>query len=387
MQLLRRYILIFATGGQIMIEIFKEDYSNEPKILVIGIGGGGNNALDRMIASNIKGTCYAAMNTDVQVLNDCSAEQKIQLGKKLTNGFGAGASSDIGEAAAKESEEEIKELITGYDLCIITCGLGGGTGTGAAPVVAGYCKELGILTVAVVTTPFSFENTPRITAANQGLNKLKDNVDTLLTIPNDKLIGISEKPLLLEEAFLIADSVLKYTIEGITNIIYNKGMVNLDFNDLRATLSGKGIGHLGIGIVDSGSSILDAVKQAIDSPLLDTSIRGASNLLINTCGKVNIVDLNEAISHVRELAGEHVNIIWGTVSSADFDEDKIIVTLIATGMDEKKATSILPADILPPQKISPTLEPMEWKSKYTNPHPQKTTLVIPSFLLDPQKKR
>lgn len=370
-----------------MIEIFKEDYSNEPKILVVGIGGGGNNALDRMIASNIKGTCYAAMNTDVQVLNDCSAEQKIQLGKKLTNGFGAGASSDIGEAAAKESEEEIKELITGYDLCIITCGLGGGTGTGAAPVVAGYCKELGILTVAVVTTPFSFENTPRITAANQGLNKLKDNVDTLLTIPNDKLIGISEKPLLLEEAFLIADSVLKYTIEGITNIIYNKGMVNLDFNDLRATLSGKGIGHLGIGIVDSGCSILDAVKQAIDSPLLDTSIQGASNLLINTCGKVNIVDLNEAISHVRELAGEHVNIIWGTVSSADFDEDKIIVTLIATGMDEKKATSILPADILPPPKISPSLETMEWKSKYTNPHPQKTTLVIPSFLLDPQKKR
>lgn len=387
MQLPRRYILIFATGGQIMIEIFKEDYSNEPKILVIGIGGGGNNALDRMIASNIKGTCYAAMNTDVQVLNDCSAEQKIQLGKKLTNGFGAGASSDIGEAAAKESEEEIKELITGYDLCIITCGLGGGTGTGAAPVIAGYCKELGILTVAVVTTPFSFENTPRITAANQGLSKLKDNVDTLLTIPNDKLIGISDKPLLLEEAFLIADSVLKYTIEGIMNIIYNKGMVNLDFNDLRATLSGKGIGHLGIGIVDSGCSILDAVKQAIDSPLLDTSIQGASNLLINTCGKVNIVDLNEAISHVRELAGEHVNIIWGTVSSADFDEDKIIVTLIATGMDEKKTTSILPADILPPPKISPSLEPMEWKSKYTNPHPQKTTLVIPSFLLDPQKKR
>ena len=309
-----------------MIEILNDDLSNEPKILVIGIGGGGNNALDRMITSKILGTEYLAMNTDVQVLNSCLAEKKLQIGKKITKGYGAGAASDIGEAAAKENEEEIKELIKGYDLCIITCGLGGGTGTGAAPIVAEFCKELGILTVAVVTTPFSFENTPRINAANQGLNKLKENVDTLLTIPNDKLIGLSDKPLLLEEAFVIADSILKYTIEGITNIIYNKGMVNLDFNDLRTTLAQKGIGHLGIGIVDSGNSILEAVKLAVNSPLLDTNIQGASNLLINTCGKVNIVDLNEAISHVRELAGPGVNIIWGTVSSSDFDEDKIVVT-------------------------------------------------------------
>ena len=386
MQLLGKNKLIYATGGAIMIELFNEEAVNEPKILVIGIGGGGNNALDRMISSNLNGTCYAAMNTDIQVLNDCSADQKIQLGKKLTNGFGAGASSDIGEAAAKESEEEIKELIKGYDLCIITCGLGGGTGTGAAPVVAGFCKELGILTIAVVTTPFSFENTPRITAAKQGLSKLKENVDTLLTIPNDKLIGISDKPLLLEEAFLIADSVLKYTIEGITNIIYNKGMVNLDFNDLRATLSGKGVGHLGIGIVNAGESILEAVKQAINSPLLDTSIQGASNLLINTCGKVNIVDLNEAISHVRELAGEHVNIICGTVSAADFDGEKIVVTLIATGMDEKVAVPKIATDAnISPIKVLP-VEPMEWKSKHTKPTtPPKSTLVIPSFLLNPQK--
>ena len=371
-----------------MIEMLKEKHVNEPKILVIGIGGGGNNALDRMISSNVKGVHYAAMNTDVQVLNECSAESKIQLGKKITKGYGAGADSNIGEAAAKESEEEIKELIKDFDLCMITCGLGGGTGTGAAPVIAGYCKEMGILTVAIVTTPFSFENTPRITAANQGLCRLLENVDTLLTIPNDKLIGLSDKPLLLEDAFMIADSILKYTIEGITNIIYNKGMVNLDFNDLRTTLMEKGVGHLGIGIVDSGSSILEAVKQAINSPLLDTSIQGASNLLINTCGKVNIVDLNEAISHVRELAGDHVNIIWGTVSSADFSEERIVVTLIATGMsdapDNSRNTPVgfttVPA---------PSLEPKEWKTKSPIPHatPTDTGIVIPRFLLEAQKKR
>lgn len=372
-----------------MIEIMNEQLLDEPKILVIGIGGGGNNALDRMIGSNIKGAEYAAMNTDIQVLNACHAEKIIQLGKKLTKGYGAGADSDIGEAAAKESEEEIKDLIKGYDLCIITCGLGGGTGTGAAPVVAGFCKVLGILTVAVVTTPFSFENTPRITAANQGLSKLLENVDTLLTIPNDKLIGLSEKPLLLEDAFMIADSVLKYTIEGITNIIYNKGMVNLDFNDLRTTLAGKGIGHLGIGIVDSSSSILEAVKQAINSPLLDTSIQGASHLLINTCGKVNIVDLNEAISHVRELAGDHVNIIWGTVSSADFDEEKIVVTLIATGMNTDSQRVKLQNPGIPANSPkAPTLEPMEWKTTHlmaTSPS-TKTGIVIPSFLLDASRR-
>lgn len=373
-----------------MIEILNDDLRNEPKILVIGIGGGGNNALDRMITSKILGTEYLAMNTDVQVLNSCLAEKKLQIGKKITKGYGAGAASDIGEAAAKENEEEIKELIKGYDLCIITCGLGGGTGTGAAPVVAEFCKELGILTVAVVTTPFSFENTPRINAANQGLNKLKENVDTLLTIPNDKLIGLSDKPLLLEEAFVIADSILKYTIEGITNIIYNKGMVNLDFNDLRTTLAQKGIGHLGIGIVDSGNSILEAVKLAVNSPLLDTNIQGASNLLINTCGKVNIVDLNEAISHVRELAGPGVNIIWGTVSSSDFDEDKIVVTLIATGMSKNNCNMEIPAiDFKSVIPSAPNLEPIEWKTSRRKepivPQP-KPGIVIPAFLLDSSKR-
>ncbi len=321
-----------AIGGINMLELKVDNSDIGPKILVIGVGGGGNNALDRMIDSYLVGVNYIAVNTDIQVLNSCKAESKIQIGKKLTKGYGAGADPEIGEAATIENEEEIKEIIKDSDMCIITCGMGGGTGTGAAPVIAKCCKESGVLTVAVVTTPFTFENTPRIVAAQQGIEKLKDNVDTLLVIPNDKLIGVSDKPLLLEDAFGIADSVLKYTIEGITNIVHNKGMVNLDFNDLRTTLTNKGIGHLGIGTVDVEETVLEAVKQAVNSPLLETSIQGAENILINTCGKVNIIALNEAISYVRELAGNKVNIIWGTVGADNYDEGKIIVTLIATGM-------------------------------------------------------
>jgi len=317
-----------------MLEIMNNALANVPKILVIGVGGGGNNAIDRMIESKLTGVNYLSVNTDAQVLMDCKAEEKLQIGKKLTRGFGAGADPQVGEAAAIESEEDIRNMVKEADMCIITCGMGGGTGTGATPVIAKCCKDAGILTIAVVTTPFTFENTPRIAAAKNGIDKLKNNVDTLLVIQNDKLIGISNKPLLLEDAFERADSVLKYTIEGITNIIRNKGMVNLDFNDLRTTLLNKGIGHLGIGTTNIEGSILDAVKQAINSPLLDTTIEGAENLLINTSGKVNINSLNEAIGYVRELAGSKVNIIWGTVTDANMEEDQVVVTLIATGMPD-----------------------------------------------------
>ena len=351
-----------------MLEIKCDNVAGGPRIMVIGVGGGGNNALDRMINSQLPGVNYVAVNTDSQVLDACKAETRIQIGKKITKGYGAGADPEIGEAAAAENEEEIKATIEGSNMCIITCGMGGGTGTGAAPVIAKWCKDAGILTVAVVTTPFSFESLhritaappplatrrtharpltvadattpfpfermPRITAAQNGVQKLRANVDTLLVIPNDKLIGLSEKPLLLEAAFEIADSVLKYTIEGITNIICNREIVNLDFNDLRTTLLNKGIGHLGIGTVDVESSVLEAVKQAVNSPLLETSIGGAENLLINTSGKVDIASLNEAINYVRELAGNKVNIIWGTVTKEGFEEDKIVVTLIATGMPD-----------------------------------------------------
>lgn len=356
-----------------MLEIINNTFARGPKIIVLGVGGGGNNALDRMIDSGLSGVHYVAVNTDIQVLDSNRAEGKIQIGKKITKGYGAGADPEIGEAAALENEEEIKTAITGADMCIITCGMGGGTGTGAAPIIAKCCKEAGILTVAVVTTPFSFENTPRIVAAQGGVEKLKANVDTLLVIPNDKLIGLSEKPLLLEDAFEMADSVLKYTIEGITNIVCNKGIVNLDFNDLRTTLTNKGIGHLGIGTVDVDCSLLEAVKQAVNSPLLDTSIEGAENLLINTSGKVNIVALNEAINYVRELAGNKVNIIWGTVTGENYDKEKIVVTLIATGMSNKKTLPLNP-NVLKTAAVTPKA-------------PKEIELVIPPFLQDVTKRR
>lgn len=205
-------------GDDIMLEIMSSDTDKGPSILVIGIGGGGNNAVDRMIAANLKGVSFAAINTDVAVLNNSSAEVRLQIGTKLLKGYGAGADPSLGEAAALENEEDIKKLVENKDMVIITCGMGGGTGTGAAPVTARICKELEILTMAVVTTPFSFENKPRMVAAESGISKLKENVDTLLIIPNDRLIEITDKQLKLNDAFIMADSVLKYTIEGISNI-------------------------------------------------------------------------------------------------------------------------------------------------------------------------
>jgi len=354
-----------------MLEIKSNNIVEGPKIVVIGVGGGGNNALDRMIDSNLTGVNYVALNTDVQVLNECKAEHKIQIGKKLTKGYGAGTKPEIGEAAAMENEEEIKNSINDADMCIITCGMGGGTGTGAAPVVAKCCKEKGILTIAVVTTPFSFEGTPRIMASKSGIEKVEANVDTLFVIPNDKLIGLSEKPLLLETAFEMADSILRYVIEGITNIVRNKGVVNLDFNDLRTTFINKGVGHLGIGTADADVSVVEAVKQAINSPLLETSIEGAENLLINTSGKVNIVELNEAVNYVRELAGNKVNIIWGTVSGDGDDKEKVVVTLIATGMPN--AAKIAESEL-------------NMNRFRQSAQKEEVDIVIPTFLRDAGKK-
>lgn len=318
-----------------MLEIVDRDKNICPKILVIGVGGGGNNAVDRMIDAGLSGVTFAAINTDQAVLQNSKAEIKLQIGEKILKGYGAGADPSLGEAAAIENEDNIKEIISEMDMVIITCGMGGGTGTGATPFIAKCCKDAGVLTIGVVTLPFTFENKPRMVAAESGITKLKENVDTLLVIPNDKLLNITDRQLKLEDAFVLADSVLKYSIEGITNIVYNLGAVNIDFNDLRTTLTNKGIGHLGIGTVDADVSILEAVKQAVNSPLLDTSIAGAEMILLNTSGNVTLLALNEAASYLRELAGENVNIIWGTVSEKDNIADNITVTLIATGMPEK----------------------------------------------------
>ena len=318
-----------------MLEVKAAQNKNMPKVMVLGIGGGGNNAISRMVTDASEHVTYAALNTDSMTLDKCPASIRLQLGSKLTQGFGAGGDPVIGESAAKESEEDIADLVKDANMVILTCGMGGGTGTGAIPVVAEICKKLGILTIAVVTMPFSFESQPRVYAAQTGLKKLEQNIDTLLVIPNDKLLTITDKPFYMDEAFDMADSVLKYVIEGITNIIFNHGTINLDFNDLKSTLKDKGYGMFGIGIATGEETIIDAVEKAISSPLLETKINGASNILLNTSGRIDIVALNKAVTYIREQAGENVNIFWGTVSGEDAPSD-LVVTVIATGMNQAK---------------------------------------------------
>lgn len=365
-----------------MIGIVEKTSTDMPKIMIMGVGGGGNNAVNRMIESDEDGrfdqVTYAAINTDLQVLNSSLAEYKIQIGKKLTSGYGAGSDPSIGEASAVESKDELAKIIENYNMVILTCGMGGGTGTGAVPVIAQLCKEANILCLAVVTMPFSFESQPRILAAQNGIEALKKSVDTLLIIPNDKLLNYSTKPFYLEDAFATADTVLKHTIFGVTNIIYNKGIINLDFNDLRVTLANKGLAHLGIGTVAADTSILEAVKEAINSPLLETNISGATNVLINSSGHINLLELNEAIQYVRELAGSNVNIIWGTVTDTRNSEDRIIITLIATGMEDKKPVTINKLPIPPTVPHAPSDK--QFRSPTKSARAQEVSIVIPSFL-------
>ncbi|WP_027205063.1 cell division protein FtsZ [Butyrivibrio fibrisolvens] len=358
-----------------MLEIKDTPNKNMPKVMVIGIGGGGNNAITRMMTDPSDHVSYAALNTDAMTLDSCPSQIKLQLGTKLTQGFGAGGDPTMGEAAAKESEEEITELVKDANMVILTCGMGGGTGTGAIPIVAQICRNLNILTIAVVTMPFSFESKPRVYAAQAGIKKLEQSIDTLLVIQNDKLLTITDKPFYMDEAFDLADSVLKHTISGITNIIFNHGTINLDFNDLKSTLKDKGYGLFGIGIAKPEETLVDAMEKAMCSPLLDTSITGASNILINTSGKVDIVALNKAIEHIREQAGENVNLFWGTVSENSESTD-IVVTLIATGMKQVKSTNKIPTDIKNQMPAQPapmpasnaTAEPRinTFKQVYTN---------------------
>ena len=324
-----------------MIEIMNNSVTNalKPKISVIGIGGSGCNSVDRMVDSNLENINFISINTDYQALNDCHATQKIQIGKKLTSGLGAGSDPTIGESSAEEDSEEISSAVSDSKMVILTCGLGGGTGTGAIPVVARICKDLKILTVAVVTLPFSFEGTPRMELAQKGLDLLKDNVDMLLVIPNDKLLEMNEKSFYLDDAFVIADDALKNTIEGMTGIIFGTGTINVDFNDIKATLENKGLGHLGIGTVKNDDPILDAVKQAINSPLLETDISSATNILINTSGRINLKELNEAMSYIHQITDPSVKIIWGTVSNKVQNEE-IVVTIIATGLSEGRKQEV-----------------------------------------------
>jgi len=317
-----------------LLEIRTNEAENTAKILVIGVGGAGNNAVNRMIEENIKGVEFIGVNTDKQHLKTCKAPVCIQIGEKLTKGLGAGAQPEIGQKAAEESREQLTEVIKGADMVFVTCGMGGGTGTGAAPIIAQIAKDMDILTVGIVTKPFKFEAKTRMANALAGIERLKEHVDTLIVIPNDKLLEIVDRRTTLPEALKKADQVLQQGVQGITDLINVPGLINLDFADVRTVMKDKGIAHIGIGTGTGDDKCITAVKQAITSPLLETTIQGASHVIINISGDISLVEANDAASLVQELAGDTANIIFGAMYD-DTTPDYATITVIATGLDTK----------------------------------------------------
>ena len=315
------------------LEIKRSDDKYAAKILVVGVGGAGNNAVNRMVDENVCGVEFIGVNTDKQALQLCKAPKLIQIGEKLTKGLGAGARPEVGEKAAEESAEEITAAIRGADMVFVTCGMGGGTGTGAAPVVAKLAKDMGILTVGVVTKPFRFEAKVRMTHALQGIDKIKAYVDTLIVVPNDKLLEIVDRRTSMKDAFKKADEVLQQAVRGITDIINIPSEINLDFADVQTVMKDKGIAHIGIGEARGDDKVMDAVRIAVESPLLETTITGASDLILHLYGSIALQDASEAASYVEELVGENVNLIFGATPD-DSQEDYCRVTVIATGLED-----------------------------------------------------
>ena len=306
------------------------------KIKVIGVGGGGNNAVNRMIESGLKGVEFIVANTDLQVLDKSKASKKIQIGKELTSGLGAGSNPQIGKEAALESKAEIEEALEGADMVFVTCGMGGGTGTGAAPVIANIAQDMGALTVGIVTKPFSFEGKKRMNQAIQGLDELKAHVDTLIVIPNDRLREIIDKSTPLIEAFKEVDNVLRRGVQSISDLIAVVGLVNLDFADVKAVMENRGNALIGIGIGVGEGRATEAAKQAVSSPLLETSIDGATDAIINVTGGSNLTlfEVEDAAEVIRAAANTDINTIFGAVINENL-KDEIIVTVIATGFEDK----------------------------------------------------
>ncbi|MFJ7825037.1 cell division protein FtsZ [Psychrobacillus sp. NPDC096623] len=305
-------------------------------IKVIGVGGGGNNAVNRMIEHGVQGVDFIAVNTDAQALNMSKAEVRLQIGGKLTRGLGAGANPEVGKKAAEESKELIEEALRGADMVFVTAGMGGGTGTGAAPVIAQIARDLGSLTVGVVTRPFTFEGRKRSTQAVGGIGMMKESVDTLIVIPNDRLLEIVDKNTPMIEAFREADNVLRQGVQGISDLIAVPGLINLDFADVKTIMSNKGAALMGIGISAGENRAAEAAKKAISSPLLETSIDGATGVLMNITGGSNLslFEVQEAADIVASASDEEVNMIFGSVINDNL-KDEIVVTVIATGFNEE----------------------------------------------------
>ena len=378
-----------------MLEIRTNEADTTAKILVIGIGGAGNNAVNRMIEENIVGVEFVCINTDKQHLKSCKAAQCVQIGEKLTKGLGAGAQPEIGQKAAEESKEQLTELVKGSDMVFVTCGMGGGTGTGAAPIIAQIAKDMGILTVAIVTKPFKFEAKTRMSNAISGIERLKEHVDTLIVIPNDKLLEIVDRRTTMPDALKKADEVLQQGVQGITDLINVPGLINLDFADVQTVMKDKGVAHIGIGKGTGDDKCIEAVKQAITSPLLETTIQGASHVIINISGDISLVEANEAATLVQELAGDSANIIFGAMYD-NAVPDTATITVIATGLDGRsrelvKTPEFLRRPISNPSFHAAVKPDVSINRSFTasNPYSQPNQTSQPAstgFATDPNRK-
>ena len=336
-----------VTGNRLFT--FEEAGQVGARIKVVGVGGGGCNAVNRMIEAKLEGVEFIAANTDIQALNRCQAPIRLQLGAKLTKGLGAGANPEIGRSSALEDTERIIEHLEGADMVFITAGLGGGTGTGAAPIIASLAMELGALSIAVVTRPFGFEGRRRATQAEQGLKELKDCVDTVITIPNDRLLKSLDPKTPLLQAFGICDDVLRQAVQGISDLIAVPGLINLDFADVKTIMSGMGMSLMGVGVGEGPNRAADAARRAIYNPLLeDVNIQGAKGIIINITGSqdVSMQDVGEAAEVVQEAADQAANIIWGAVIDQDMGE-KIKITIIATGFEQVRASRVPQSEATP----------------------------------------
>lgn len=354
-------------GGYGEMLEFETGFNHQASIKVIGVGGGGNNAVNRMIDEGMQNVEFIAVNTDGQALNLSKAESKIQIGEKLTRGLGAGANPEIGKKASEESREQIEDAIQGADMVFVTAGMGGGTGTGAAPVVAKIAKEMGALTVGVVTRPFSFEGRKRQTQAAAGVEQMKAAVDTLIVIPNDRLLDIVDKSTPMMEAFKEADNVLRQGVQGISDLISVSGEVNLDFADVKTIMTDKGSALMGIGVASGENRAVEAAKKAISSPLLETSIVGAQGVLMNITGGENLslFEAQEAADIVQDAADEDVNMIFGTVINPEL-EDELVITVIATGFNEKSVSRGPERPVQQERRQAPSFEEKEREDSFIN---------------------
>jgi cell division protein FtsZ len=334
-----------------------DKFNQKPKIKVVGIGGGGGSAINRMIENEVPGVEFVAMNTDAQVLRLSKADVRLQLGKTLTRGLGAGANPEVGRQAAVESEDEIRDLLAETDMVFITAGMGGGTGTGASPVVAKIAREMGCLTIGIVTKPFGFEGKKRMAVALEGLEQLKPYVDTLIVIPNDKLFYIVDRNTSYLDAFREADKVLRQGVQGITEIIAMPGVVNVDFADVKTVMKDKGTALMGIGVAEGPNRAIEAAREAIRSPLLETSINGATDAIVNITSnyQASLYEIDEIIAEIHKASTTDINVIYGSAINSDLG-DELVVTVIATGFSQDP---VFKDDIMPPKPASHQEQPKE----------------------------